>query len=212
VSTRKRSTPHTPAPAPKPPTTSSGEPLATPSALAQLRKQFADFPAIETLERRLLNPEVPGTLPIRLIDEPAQHEDPSGKKRRWHLRWVNTAIPGRYQHITQGRGYVPVEWDELRSRDDIADRFEGAREVRRGDRGVDVLVKMPLAYFKLLKRAERDQALRRGRSKTAQKEELQATLGRHFGPEAAEAGARFVGDGAKELPPRPADEMLTEPL
>jgi hypothetical protein len=201
-----------PQPAPKASTPTGSEPLATPAALAQLRKQFADFPFIETLERRLLNPEVPGTLPIRLTDEPAEHEDPVGKKRRWHLRWINTAIPGRYQHITQGRGYAPVVWGELRNRDDIADRFEGASEVRRGDRGTDMLVKMPMPYFRLVKRAEREQALKRARSKDAQKEELQQTLGRHFGAQAAEAGAHFVGDGVRELPPRSADEMLNEPL
>src|SRR5580765_808220 len=195
-----------------PPPMSGKEPLATPAALAQLRKDFADFPFIETLERRLLNPEVPGTLPIRLVDEPAEHEDPAGKKRRWHLRWINTAIPGRYQHITQGRGYAPVLWDELRNRDDIADKFEAASEVRRGDRGVDMLVKMPLPYFKLVTRAEREAALRRAKSTATQKDDLAQTLGTNFGPEAAAAaGKHFVGE-VRELPPRSADEMLNEPL
>ena len=47
---------------------------AAPSALAEA---FADFPTIDVLERRLLDPSGPASLAIRLIDEPSATVDPT---------------------------------------------------------------------------------------------------------------------------------------
>lgn len=161
---------------------------------AALLAEFADFPNIDVLERRLVNPEVPGTLPIRLKDEPAEHDDPKGLARKWYLRWVNTTIPGRYSGMTTGRGYVPVAWDELQDLEQITERHEGAAHVRRGEKGQEVLVKMPLKLYLEIKRRERARIDARSRSVTAIKSELAAAAESAFGDQAAEAVQGFVGE------------------
>lgn len=171
-----------------------------PDLVAQLREEFADFPALDVVERRLLNPELPTSLPIRLVDEPPEHEDPTGVKRRWYLRWVNTAIPQRFHTLTRQRGYVPVMWEELQDKEQIADRFEGAREVRRGERGQEVLCKIPLPYYLLIKAREREALLARSRSRTAVQDDLSTAAAARFGAEAADTVRGFVGD-VRELAP-----------
>jgi hypothetical protein len=157
-----------------------------------LAEQFADFPRIDVLNRRLEDPELPGSLPIRLKDEPSMAVDPTGARRRWYLRWINTALPQRFHTATQAMGYVPVTWDELDSPDMIADRYEGAREVRRGDRGVEVLVKIPLPAYEYLKREQ--QRRRDARSKPAAvREEL-----RQGAADAAQADPERFGVSADE--------------
>jgi hypothetical protein len=160
-----------------------------------LLAEFADFPGIDIIERRLENPDLPGSLPIRLKDEPSESQDPHGKKRRWYLRWINAGIPSRFHTITQGRGYVPVVWDELVSRDDIADRFEGAgTQVRRGDRGQEVLVKMPMPLYLAVKRREREKALERLRSSKSIKDDVAQAAASEYGDEAGSFAYDLVGD------------------
>jgi hypothetical protein len=162
---------------------------------AALLEEFADFPGIEIVERRLENPDMPGSLPIRLKDEPTEAQDPHSKKRRWYLRWINASIPSRFHTVTQGRGYVPVLWDELVSRDDIADRFEGAgAQVRRGDRGQEVLVKMPYPLYLAVKRREREKALERLRSGKKVKDDVAQATATEYGDEAGAFAYDLVGE------------------
>jgi hypothetical protein len=176
-------------------------PLPSPDTVFNAEAEFASLPpdVLDLLERRLLDPETPGSVPIRLRDEPV------GGSRKWHLRWVNTAIPNRYHQVTQGLGYVPVRWDELVSRDDVSDRFEASPEcVARGEKGVERLLKMPLRYFTAIKRAQEARRLAKDTPKQL-KEDLQrdaaaaaSTLDPRFGgisgDEAAAVAGSLVGD------------------
>src|SRR4051812_6512515 len=117
---------------------------------AHLLAKYQNFPGIKAIERRVLTGELPGSVDLRLKEDPEFHADPLGKKRYWYLRWINTKIPGRFSNITTGMGYVPVHLSELQEgqADAIGDLHRDATDekdpiVRRGDKGELVLVKMP---------------------------------------------------------------------
>lgn len=169
-----------------------------PPAPSELAELFEDFPSIDLLERRLLDPSGPVSLPIRLIDEPSVDVDPQGKKRKWYLRWVNTAMPGRYHTMTQTMGYQPVRWDEISNREQIADRFEGTGPnldglVRRGEHGKDLLMKIPFVYYLRIKKRQQELAERRN-APNALKEQLQEEAHLRLGAEAADGVGGLIGD------------------
>src|SRR3990167_2483057 len=100
-----------------------------------LLDKYKDFAGIKVLERRFDHPDLPGSLPIRLKDEPTQVEDPQGAQRRWYLRWVNGAIDGRFSQATDGLGYIAVRVDELQNEQAISGlHHAGDGVVRRGDK------------------------------------------------------------------------------
>ena len=162
-----------------------------PSLLAEI---FAEFPNVEAAERRLHAGALPASLPIRLKDEPSEAVDPTGSKRKWYVRWINSAMPGRLHAITSGYAYVLVDWDELQHQDQIADRFQGLdTHVRRGDQGKDILAKLPLAYYKQIKQAEQERAEARNSPK-AIKAQLQEEAALRLGADAAEGVGGLIGD------------------
>jgi hypothetical protein len=119
-----------------------------------LHAAFEGLEALEVLDRRLENPSSPTVLPIRLVDEPTELQDPHGKKRRWYLHWFNTSIPNRFHSAVASLGYTPVLWEELQNREIVANAFDGSPQVRRGDRGVEVLCKIPLPYYLAIKKKQ----------------------------------------------------------
>jgi hypothetical protein len=123
-----------------------------------LQRKFKDFEGIEVAERRLLNPDVWHSVAQRLNDEPSFGEDPHGLQAKWMLRWINTAHPNRYSHVVGNLGYVPVQWTELRDADKLAGAFREGEFVRRGDKGVELLVKMPKELFQAIKARQREQS------------------------------------------------------
>jgi hypothetical protein len=152
---------------------------------AALLAKYKDFPGIKVLERRMDAPDLPGTLPIRLTDEPAYVQDPHGKKRRWYVRWIN-CVDGRYSQVTDAMGYVPVRVEELQNRESViglSDAKDGI--VRRGDRGQEVLVKMPLEVYTRIKARQQELRTKRSRNAKAVREDLAniagAQLGSHAG-------------------------------
>jgi len=123
-----------------------------------LQEKFKDFAGIEVAERRLLNPDVWHSVAQRLVDEPSFGTDPHGYKGKWMLRWINTSHPNRYSHVIGNLGYVPVTWPELRDADKLAGAFKEGEFVRRGDKGVELLVKMPKELFMAIKARQRQQS------------------------------------------------------
>lgn len=112
-----------------------------------LRAQLGDYPAVDVLERRLLNPFGIPSEPIRLQNQPYPME----------LRWINKGIPNRYHEVTRYGGYVPVKASELADRNEVSDLVESPDGfVTRGERGEEVLMKMPKAAYDAIqkKRAE----------------------------------------------------------
>jgi hypothetical protein len=181
---------------------------ATASALAA---RFKDYPALQVLERRLDNPSDAGSLPLLLKDEPAPcctNSDHAvrftGKIvagttrcptcrlpfRIWYVRWINGAEQGRWSTI-KARGYVPVQIEDLPDTDAIADLFRSDKDayVRRGDRGQEILCKIPLAYYLEFQRKKEAQRKNKMTAR-AVKADLAEQAGRDLGSEAGD----FVHD------------------
>lgn len=181
---------------------------------AALLARFKDFPAIDVIERRFDDPNDPGSLPILLKDDPdgaCVNTDHQGKLREgavkcvrcdrpvrmWLVRWINTSIEGRWGQI-RAKGYVPVEVAELKDTQDVADLVKrkedddsGKTYVRRGDRGQEVLCKMPLDIYNYLKRAQRQSQQARFNSKKAVAADLADAAGAELGDQAGQ----FIHEG-----------------
>lgn len=170
----------------------------------ELLKRFEDFPAIEVISRRFNDPNDPGSLPILLKDESpdvcvnSDHQNrlKAGavqchlcKKpaRKWYVRYFNLQQEGRNAQM-RAKGYVPVEIKELQDVDDIADLYRSEKDtyVRRGDRGLELLGKMPLELYNEIKRRQRVQRDSRGASAKARREERAEAAGRELGDEAGQ--------------------------
>jgi hypothetical protein len=154
---------------------------------SELLEKYKDFPGIAVLERRLENPDLPGSLPIRLKDEPTHAQDPHGKKRIWYLRWVDTGENGRYSMVTDVHGYVPVRVEELQSAVSTigaADTKDGI--VRRGDKGREVLCKIPLELYNAIKSEQQRVRERRSRNARAVKHDIASAAGVALGDEAGQ--------------------------
>lgn len=137
----------------------NAEEVALNAELAALKEEFAEYPAIDLVERRVLL-GADANNEIRLMDEPGLVEDPTGTARRWKLRWFNFAKEGRASQAER-EGYIKVRWAELRSSESIGALERKDDYVRQGDRGLEVLCKMPLKLFDYKKRrdAARNQGL-----------------------------------------------------
>lgn len=168
-------------------------PRKTPAATydaprASVLEKYQDFPGIKVLERRFEHPDLPGTLPIRLKDEPDHVSDADGAQRKWYVRWINGGIDGRFAQATDALGYVPVRLEELQNPQAIAGLHSATDGlVRRGDRGVEVLVKMPLELYNEIKRRQQERRERRANNAKLVKQDLTESAGRDLGDEAGDS-------------------------
>lgn len=160
----------------------------------EMKDAFADLSSIDILDRRLTNPDTETVLPIRLKDEPTHVADPHGHKRKWYLRWFNTTIPNRFHNATAALGYVPVLWDELQDREIVANAFTSGDQVRRGDRGVEVLCKMPMVYYKQIKAKQREKANRAMTPKALREQIRHDAAKRGLDPDLDDSVGGIVGD------------------
>lgn len=177
---------------------------------ADLAQRFKDYPAIDLLSRQLTAPGDPGSLPILLNDEApdacvnTDHQNrlkPAATKchlckrpaRKWHVRYINTTIDGRWAQI-KTRGYVPVRVTDLRDREDVADLVKGAADdyVRRGDTGKEILMKRPLELHIAIKAKERSARTNRLVSKAQLTQDLAEAAGAELGDQ---AGSTIYGGG-----------------
>lgn len=188
--------------------TSDGAPTRRQSAPAPdpatLLERFKDFPAIDVISRRFQNPNDPGSLPILLKDEDpnccmsTDHQNVlrSGATvchkcrrpaRMWYVRYFNLSQEGRNAQM-RAKGYVPVDIHELQDADDVADlyRSEKDRYVRRGDRGQELLAKMPLELFNEIKRRQRDQRMADSIDARKVRDDLADAAGKELGDEAGQ--------------------------
>jgi hypothetical protein len=177
---------------------------ATPEALLE---RFKDYPSIDIIERRFNDPNDPGSLPILLADESAnacvnsdhQYKLKPGAStchlckrpaRKWHVRYVNTQWEGRWANV-KAKGYIAVEVKDLKDEQDIADLVRqkeatGAVFVRRGDRGQEILCKMPLELHNYIKTRQREVRNADMRSVAKVKESLAEAAGKDLGDEAGQ--------------------------
>ncbi len=183
---------------------------------ADLLERFKDYPAYEVISRRLMDPNDPGSLPILLLDESphacvnSDHQlklKPGAATcrvcnkpaRKWYVRYVNTNWEGRWANI-KAKGYVPVEVKDLQDEQDVADLVEtkeksGQVYVRRGDKGQEILCKIPLELYLYIKRQQRDVLAARNNSKRAMREEL----AERAGASPREDGTGGLGDEAGQF-------------
>lgn len=187
----------------------------TPTEIESLAARFKDFPAIDVLTRRFLDPNEPGSLPILLKDEPSgactntdhqlalvagkracqARDKQTGRRcglpmRTWHLHYCNGAIEGRWAQM-KAKGYIPVQVADLRDQEDVSDLVKQKEEsgeiyVRRGDRGKEILMKQPLEAYVYIKRKQADARTAQLKSKKALRDELAERAGAELGDEAGE--------------------------
>lgn len=170
----------------------------------QIHDEFADFPNVAVLERRLEHPGDPGSAPIYLLGETQpscgeiQHFAKSKGKdvcvvcrvpfRRWYIRSINAGMPNRLHAVTYTKGYVKVLRSELADPDQISDLQAGLDEVaRRGDGGKIVLAKIPFKAYAAIKLRELELRQSRERNAKKQQAELADAAGQALGDEAGDS-------------------------
>lgn len=163
------------------------------SAVVEAAPTKPALPRISVLDRRLQNPFGDGSPPIRL------------KEAGWTLHVVNSALrPGRYHDVVRNKGWVPVAPEEIEG--DALDFGFDTKDGRvvRGERGQEVLVKMPTADYNDIAQAKatinsRQLAAKKVKSDMAQK------VAETFGDEAGEFAHDSISVKATRAPV-PLDE------
>lgn len=120
--------------------------------LAGLTAEFADYPLIDVFERRALV-GLDANTDLRLKDDPTVLLDPSGDRCKWKLRWFNFGKEGRAQQA-QAEGYMKVRWDDLADQEAIATGARIDEYVKKGNRGEEVLCKIPRKLYDYKKRRD----------------------------------------------------------
>lgn len=123
--------------------------------LEALKQEFKDFEGIEVFEQRVLAGSDANN-DIRLMDDPTVTQDPRGASCYWKLRWFNFAREGRASQAER-EGYVKVRWSELQSSESLSAALTTEKKdefVRRGDRGLEVLCKMPQKLYDYKKKRD----------------------------------------------------------
>lgn len=126
--------------------------------LEKLKAEFADVPNIELFERRVVyGTEADSGIRLKAapggIPEPLVSEDPTGDRCYWKLRWFNFAIPGRADKFVK-EGYLKVDRTELQDPETIPDLAMTDQYVRKGERGMEVLGKIPRKLFDYKKKRD----------------------------------------------------------
>lgn len=101
-----------------------------------------DSNLIDIWERRMVNPYGEASVPIHI------------KTPGMHLRWINTAQEGRYQRAVYTQGWMPVHKDELHDEREVQGaKFTTEGYVTRGERQAEMLMKMPEAIFRRIRKS-----------------------------------------------------------
>lgn len=169
-----------------------------------LLERFKDFPAIDIISRRFNDPNDPGSMPILLHDEDRNacvNSDHQNKIRAgattchlckrpvrlWYVRFINTSQENRWSQI-RAKGYVPVLVSELYDEQDVSDLVKSGNDkyVRRGDRGQEILVKMPLELYMEIKKRQREMRKKDSLSARKVRRDLAEAAGRELGDEAGQ--------------------------
>lgn len=141
------------------------------------------LPQVSILERRLADPHARPSAAIRL------------KTPGWVCRWVNTDISDNHAwHVKYDKGWTEVSREEVQGIEDWSGLYESPDGiVRRGVRGQEVLMKMPLDWYERIQHAKEE---RNRKSDLTLKQRAAEAAGAQFGDLAAEtvAGARLTGE------------------
>jgi hypothetical protein len=158
---------------------------------------------VEAERQEASAPDTPGVSPERLVEvwerrfvnPGAQPSSPIGiSMPGMVVRWINTAIEGRYHRAVYEQGWQPVPVKLLQDPASIPDLFKHPHGiVCRGERGKEVLMMMPKQVFDKIQRRKAElniKSLRNIRSEMAE------AAGRQFGAEAGDfIHSGSTGDG-----------------
>lgn len=119
--------------------------------LEALKEEFADIPNIEVFEQRVkFGVDAASGLRLKAapggIPEPSPVDDPAGDRCYWKLRWFNFGKEGRSEQFSR-EGYQKVRREELVDPEAIPALSHVDEFVRKGDRGQEVLGKIPRKLY-----------------------------------------------------------------
>jgi hypothetical protein len=158
--------------------------------------EFRGLPNIQVLERRALH-GTDANMDVRLKGDAPYEVDPRGERCFWKLRWFNFGKDGRSTEAA-ARGYEKVEWDDLQDAEAVATGLRTDKYVRRGDRGLEVLHKIPQKYYNHVKKREAARTAGLLTSETALRDRMAngaAHLAGQSGGNADQAGTFVAGKG-----------------
>jgi hypothetical protein len=138
----------------------------------------SEVPDFSVVERRIKHGDahvMSGAVSLELVNQPEPMT----------LRWGNMQLEGRNNYLQKYKGWVPVRMTELARRLDAGILTESPEGyVTRGEKGTEVLYKMPSRLYLAVQQRKVDDNLRRSRSAKHLKEQTQAGMVRD-----AEAGS-----------------------
>lgn len=101
------------------------------------------LPKISVLAKRLAQPFGEGSPAIQL------------KEPGWEVHVINTRLrPGRYHDVTRNKGWVPVTAEDIDGNPEDFGFDVRDNRVVRGDRGEEVVMKMPSADYRQIQMAK----------------------------------------------------------
>lgn len=166
-----------------------------PEVAADLKKNV-DPAKVNVWERRMVNPGRESTTPITL------------KQDGFTVRFVNTEVQGRFHRAVYDQGWEPVKVEELRDAPDMlgltpaTDGF-----VRRGERGQEVLMKIPTVVFKQIQRRKAQLEIE---SLRKTKKNLAEAAARQYGANAGDwASGNSIDESISGLKGRVVDTVET---
>jgi hypothetical protein len=120
-----------------------------PTAEAAPKKKY---PKVDVLTRRLADPLGSATAVIRL--KTPVPTDVAGDT--WHTRWIDSSQQGRVFDILENKGWDQVHTSEMVDKRDVAGLAESpdGGYVTRGDKGRELLVKMPESWWRKIHEAK----------------------------------------------------------
>jgi len=152
-------------------------------------------PNIAVLERRLQNPFGEPSLPVTLKDD------------SYECRWFNSQVASDHIWRAKYKGWENVRPDELADAEQLG-AFQASPEgfVVRGEKGQEVLMKMPADWRAQIQKAKSEANARQMRPGAAKKEVV-AAVGAQFGEPAANfmQKATVVGDVVDTVGPVPPE-------
>lgn len=129
-----------------------GEGAKLDAELGELLSEFKDYPQIAVFNQRVLV-GADANLSIRLKDDASVTDDPQGKHLYWKLRWFNFAKEGR-SHQAGAEGYEKVKWSDLQDSEMVTTGVRTDEYVRKGERGLEVLHRIPLKLYDYKKKRD----------------------------------------------------------
>lgn len=143
---------------------------------------MAKKPQISVIERRLQGPDV-----FRTSSQPIALAEPT----KWEVRWVNTDVHTEHlRDVIHNKGWVYAETTDLAcDLEEVAARVEDGRIVR-GERGKEVLMKMPKADYRSIQKAKSRENVRQTFGKKQVQDAMVAGVASEHGDRAAEFVAR----------------------